>query len=146
MNITVVRLFEWEGFAAAIDRPDLPADPRFSERDDRIANSDLLFSIVRPIVGGFSNNELSGRLTKARIMHERLNTYADFLAHEHTKATGIVSWLEQPGVPQKVPLTNRPGAPRLVDGSARAHAPMLGEHTGQVLRQHGYTDDCGHEP
>ena len=140
MNITVVRQFEWEGFAAAIDRPDLPADPRFSERDDRIANSDLLFSIVRPIVGGFSNNELSGRLTKARVMHERLNTYADFLAHEHTKATGIVSWLEQPGVPQKVPLTNIPGAPRLVNGSARAHAPMLGEHTEQVLRQHGYTD------
>jgi crotonobetainyl-CoA:carnitine CoA-transferase CaiB-like acyl-CoA transferase len=78
-------------------------------------------------------------------MHERLNTYADFLAHEHTKATGIVSWLEQPGVPQKVPLTNIPGAPRLVDGSARAHAPMLGEHTEQVLRQHGYTDQQIHE-
>ena len=140
INITVVRQFEWEAFCAAIDRPDLPVDPRFKERDDRITHSDLLFSIVRPIVAAMTNAQLSTRLTKARIMHERLNTYADFLAHEHTKATGIIAWLSQPGVPQKVPVPNVPGTPPLVDGTARAHAPTLGEHTGQVLREHGYSD------
>jgi crotonobetainyl-CoA:carnitine CoA-transferase CaiB-like acyl-CoA transferase len=139
INITVVRTFEWEAFCAAIDRPDLPKDPRFKERDDRIANSELLFSIVRPIVQALTNEQLSARLTKARIMHERLNTYADFLAHEHTKATGIIAWLSQPGVPQKVPLTNIPGAPPLADGTPRAHAPVLGEHTEQVLREHGFS-------
>lgn len=140
INITVVRQFEWEGFCAAIDRPDLPADPRFKARDDRITHSDALFALVRPIVAAWTNAELSDRLTRARIMHERLNSYADFLAHEHTKATGIISWLSQPGMPQKVPVTNIPGAPKLVDGTPRAHAPVLGEHTGQVLRQHGYSE------
>ncbi len=140
INITVVRQFEWEAFCGAIDRPDLLADPRFLDRQSRTANADLLFSIVRPVVAVLTNEQLSARLTASRIMHERLNTYADFLAHEHTRASGIISWLSQPGVPQKVPLTNIPGAPPLVDGTPRAHAPILGEHTEQVLRQHGYSE------
>ena len=140
INITVVRPFEWIAFCKSIGREDLPADPRFLGRDDRIANSDALYAIVRPIVAALTNAQLSAMLTEARIMHERLNTYADFLAHEHTKATGVIAWLSQPGVPQKVPLTNIPGAPPLIDGTARAHSPMLGEHTAEVLHQHGYTD------
>ncbi len=138
INITVVRPFEWEAFCAAIGRADLPADNRFRERDDRITNAETLFSIIRPIVAALTNAQLRDRLTPARIMHERLNTYADFLAHEHTRATGLIAWLGQPGVPQKVPLANLPGTPPLVDGTARAHAPVLGEHTEQVLAEHGY--------
>lgn len=140
MNITVVRPFEWVGFCTAFGRDDLPADPRFRERDDRFANSDALYAIVRPIVAQYTNDQLSEILTRARLMHERLNTYADFLAHEHTKATGLIAWLGQPGMPQKVPLPNIPGAPKLIDGTKRAYAPVLGEHTAEVLRQHGYTE------
>ena len=140
INITVVRPFEWIAFCKSIGREDLPADPRFLARDDRIANSDALYAIVRPIVAALTNEQLSAMLTEARIMHERLNTYADFLAHEHTRATGVIAWLSQPGVPQKVPLANIPGAPPLIDGTPRAHSPTLGEHTAEVLRQHGYTD------
>ena len=140
INITVVRPFEWVAFCAAIGREDLPADPRFKERNDRTVHSDALYAIVRPIVEQFTNEQLSIMLTQARIMHERLNTYADFLAHEHTKATGLIAWLSQPGMPCKVPLANIPGAPPLIDGTARAYAPMLGEHTAEVLRQYGYTD------
>ena len=140
MNITVVRPFEWVDFCTAIGREDLPADPRFKDRDGRIANADALYAIVRPIVAALTNDQLSAMLTKARLMHERLNTYADFLAHEHTRATGVIAWLSQPGVPRKVPLANIPGAPPLVDGTARAYAPMLGEHTAEVLRQHGYDE------
>jgi len=140
INITVVRPFEWVAFCAAIGREDLPADFRFKDRNDRMVHSDALYAIVRPIVAQFTNEQLSITLTQARIMHERLNTYADFLAHEHTKATGLIAWLSQPGMPRKVPLANIPGAPPLIDGTARAYAPMLGEHTAEVLRQHGYTD------
>ncbi len=55
-------------------------------------------------------------------------------------ATNIIAWLEQPGVGQLVPMPNIPGLPPFESGSARAHAPFLGEHTREVMRDHGYSD------
>jgi crotonobetainyl-CoA:carnitine CoA-transferase CaiB-like acyl-CoA transferase len=57
------------------------------------------------------------------------------------KATGIMSWLDQPGIPDKLPLPNIPGLPPLGSGSERAHAPRVGEHKTEVLAEHGYGTD-----
>ncbi len=59
---------------------------------------------------------------------------------EQVLATGIISWLTQPGFSEKVPMPNIPGLPSFQDGTKRAHAPTLGEHTREVLREHGYSD------
>lgn len=54
------------------------------------------------------------------------------------RATGIISWLQQPGVPELVPMPNIPGLPPLESGTRRAHAPRVGEHTRDILAEHGY--------
>ena len=36
-------------------------------------------------------------------------------------------------------MTNIPGLPPFESGSKRAHAPALGEHTREVLAEHGFT-------
>jgi len=40
-----------------------------------------------------------------------------------------------------VPMPNIPGLPPFSSGTKRAHAPALGEHTTDVLREHGCTDE-----
>jgi crotonobetainyl-CoA:carnitine CoA-transferase CaiB-like acyl-CoA transferase len=50
-----------------------------------------------------------------------------------------MSWLNQPGIPEPVPMPNIPGLPPFLDGTKRAHAPRLGEHTVEVLEEHGYS-------
>ncbi|MGE0416153.1 MAG: hypothetical protein AB7O80_05040, partial [Acetobacteraceae bacterium] len=62
------------------------------------------------------------------------------LQEEQVKATGIISWLDQPGFPEKVPMPNIPGLPPFESGTSRAHAPTLGEHTRDVLAEHGYSE------
>ena len=141
MNITVVRPFEWQALCRkVIDRPDLPEDPRFLDRDLRWANQEALFAIIRPIVARRTIAELSQRLTAAQLMHERINTYLEFLDQEQVRATNTIAWLHQPGVPCAVPMPNVIGLPPLEDGTPRAHAATLGEHTEIVLRQHGFSD------
>ena len=81
---------------------------------------------------------LAERLTAKGIMNGQVNSYEEFLKEEQVAATGIMSWLEQPGVPEAVPMPNIPGLPPFETGTKRAHAPRLGEHTREVLAEHGY--------
>lgn len=37
-------------------------------------------------------------------------------------------------------MPNIPGLPAFENGTKRAHAPRLGEHTKEVLREHGYQE------
>ena len=73
-------------------------------------------------------------------MNGKVNTYREFLQEDQVAAAGIIAWLDQPGVPEPVPMPNIPGLPPLESGTKRAHAPRLGEHTREVLAQHGYTE------
>jgi crotonobetainyl-CoA:carnitine CoA-transferase CaiB-like acyl-CoA transferase len=71
-------------------------------------------------------------------MNGQVNTYAEFLREDQVRATGIISWLDQPGVPEPVPMPNIPGLPNFENGTKRAHAPRVGEHTVEILGEHGY--------
>ena len=62
-------------------------------------------------------------------MHERLNSYAEFLDQPHVRETGLIQWLAQAGVAQPVPVPALPGMPAAPDGSPRGTAPVPGQHT-----------------
>ena len=79
------------------------------------------------------------RLTKADIMHERLNGFRDFLAQPQTKAIDLVSWLKPAGAPEPVPVPNIAGSAPFADGTPRGTTPVPGQHTADILRQHGFS-------
>lgn len=140
VNITVVRPNEWVALCEAIGTPELVDDPRFIDRDARWDNQEALLAIIRPVIAALKFVDLAERLTNARIMHERLNSYAEFLHTEQVNAIGAIAWLNVPHVPQPVPVPNIIGLPPITNATPRAHAPALGEHTASVLREHGYSD------
>lgn len=139
LNVTMVRPGDWPPFCDAIERNDLLDDPRFSTHEARARNLDELYSVLRPIFKEKLTDPLAKRFTERRIMNYRVNTYEEFLKEPQVDATGIISWLTQPGVPQPVPMPNIPGLPPFENGTMRAHAPTLGQHTREVLTQHGYS-------
>jgi crotonobetainyl-CoA:carnitine CoA-transferase CaiB-like acyl-CoA transferase len=138
INITVVREREWQGFCAAIGQPALAGDPRYATKDLRVENSVALLAALRPLMAAKSCEQWSRLLTEAQVMHERLNSYGEFLAQPQVAATGLIAWLNQPGMAQAVPMPNIAGAASLRDGTAAARAPGWGEHTAAILREHGY--------
>jgi crotonobetainyl-CoA:carnitine CoA-transferase CaiB-like acyl-CoA transferase len=139
LNVTMVRPGDWKPFCEAIECPELLTDLRFATHEARAANLDELYAVLRPIVKARETAPLAQRFTERNIMNYRVNTYEEFLREAQVAATGIISWLDQPGVPQPVPMPNIPGLPPFENGTMRAHAPTLGEHTREVLAQHGYT-------
>ena len=139
LNVTMVRPTDWPPFCEAIERPDLLVDPRFASITDRMAHLDALMALLRPVFKAAKTAWLSERFTAQNIMNGRVNTYSEFLADEQVVASGIMAWLDQPGVSEPVPMPNIPGLPAFETGSKRAHAPSLGEHTREVLLEHGYS-------
>jgi crotonobetainyl-CoA:carnitine CoA-transferase CaiB-like acyl-CoA transferase len=140
LNVTMVRPTDFPPFCDVIERPDLLHDTRFSTHTARGNNLDELYAEVRPVFKAKSTEWLAQRFTERNIMNYRVNSYEEFLQEEQVAATGIISWLEQPGFSERIPMPNIPGLPPLESGTKRAHAPRLGEHTREVLCEHGYTD------
>jgi crotonobetainyl-CoA:carnitine CoA-transferase CaiB-like acyl-CoA transferase len=140
LNVTMVRPTDWPPFCEAIERPDLLENPRYATHKARGDNLDELYETLRPVFADKPTAWFAERLTARGIMNGQVNTYAEFLREDQVRATGIISWLDQPGVPEPVPMPNIPGLPNFETGTKRAHAPRVGEHTRDILAEHGYDE------
>lgn len=138
-NITMVQPTDWAVFCKVIERPEWAEDIRFRETPDRRANMKELQKLVADELSTRTFAWVSERLTSGGIMHTKFNTYSEFLHDEHVEQSGLISWLDQPGLSQKVPMPNFPGLPPFVSGEPRAHAPIVGEHTRDILRELQYS-------
>jgi crotonobetainyl-CoA:carnitine CoA-transferase CaiB-like acyl-CoA transferase len=138
MTVLALNDRDWKALCGAMELPDLAADPRFATAQLRLANDIALYAIIRPALAARSSDEWGERFTRARLMHERLNSYADFLAQPHVKESGLIQWLSQAGVSQPVPVPALPGMLPQLDGTPRGTAPVTGQHTAEILLQHGY--------
>jgi len=138
MSILALNDRDWRALCEAMEMSTLADDPRFAAPALRQQNDTALYAIVRPAIAALPSAVWGERLAKAKLMHERLNSYADFLEQPHVRETGLIQWLQQAGVKQKVPVPTLPGTPRQPDGTPRATAPVPGQHTRAILGEHGF--------
>lgn len=135
--ILVFKEDEFPAFCGIIGKPDLANDPRFADNASRIANEADLMPLLNEACGKIDSETLCAGLAEARIMHEKVNEFADFLKHPQVEATGVISWLDHPGM-GRIPMPNVPGLQVLADGAPLALAPGIGQHTREILSAHGY--------
>ncbi|MGE0224196.1 MAG: CoA transferase, partial [Acetobacteraceae bacterium] len=139
MNITVVRLWEWQGYCKSVGLEHLAADERYTTSAGREAHAAELDAILRPLLETQPSAVWSARLASNRVMHEGLNSYTDFLKQPHVSESGAVAWTHHPQVPQAIPLPNLIGMPEFQDGAPRTVSPSKGEHSAAILAEHGYS-------
>ncbi len=140
INITMARHTDWPKFCDAIQHPELANDPRYAEPDIRRTNLDELTAKVAVLLKDQSYGPLAARLDERGIMNGRFNDYVSFLDEEQVSAINVVSWLDQPGMPEAVPMPNFPDIPPPENGTRRGRAPVPGEHSTEVLREVGYSE------
>jgi crotonobetainyl-CoA:carnitine CoA-transferase CaiB-like acyl-CoA transferase len=129
---------DWRILCKAMQTPALADDPRFATQKLRLANDVALYAIVRPAIAAEPWAVWTKRLTEAGLMHERRNSYAEFLDQPHVRDTGLIQWLAQPGLSQAVPVPALPGMLPQAEGTPRGTAPVTGQHTTEVLAAHGF--------
>ena len=138
MTIAVITDRDWRSLCEAMERPELADDPRFATLAARTANVEAFYAVLRPLLAAEPWAVWTERLTMARLMHQRVNSYADFLEQPQVRETGLIQWLSQAGLNREVPVPALPGMPRQAVGTLRGTAPATGEHTAALLAEHGY--------
>lgn len=131
--VVIFRQADFVTLCGILGLDDLARDPRLISPQTRFQHHVEVNGRVGEAFAARPAAEWAEKLTEAGLQNEQVLDYDAFLAHPHVEATGLLSWLPQPGFDAPIPMPNVPGASRLEPGSARAHAPGLGEHTGEIL-------------
>ena len=126
----------WEGFCAAIGRPDLVA-PGLSL--DEAAQA-LVKAAVRETIAARPLAEWVAVFAPLDVCVEPVLTVPEMLAHPQTAARGLLVDVPKPGGGTQRQIAN----PWRFSGGAaeyRHAGTSLGSHTAEVLRDAGFTDE-----
>jgi crotonobetainyl-CoA:carnitine CoA-transferase CaiB-like acyl-CoA transferase len=116
------------------------SDPRFVSYASRKANEDALLEVVEPAVCAWNSEEIEAALMAVGVPCACVNNFKEVFDDPHMIARGIVKDVAHPRLGKMRAVRN----PILLDHDGpeiERHAPMLGEHSEEVLRQLGYSDD-----
>ena len=128
----------WERVARVLGAPQWLGDPRFRSNAERMANLPELASLMNERLKARPVREWIAALEAGGVPCGPINSIADMAADPQTAAREMVLELEHPragrtrslGLPIKLSAT---------PGRVARPAPLLGEHTREVLQEYGFS-------
>ena len=127
----------WEGLLKAAARTDLLADSRFLSRKDRSERHWEIVRILQETFRTMPRRYWLPRLDENEIPNAPINTVEEVFEDPQIRHMGIPRQIEHP----KMGTTNLIGSPINLSGTPAQFfrpAPLLGEHTEEILNRLGY--------
>ena len=131
-------------FMTVLHLEEFLTDERFISYVLRKQNEADLLAIVEPIVSQRNSAELESLLMGAGVPCSRMNNIKEVFEDPHMIDRGITVDVEHP-VMGKMKAVRNPVLFEDESPSIRRHAPLLGEHTEEILAHLGYSKDQIHE-
>ncbi len=89
-----------------------------------------------------TTEECLAKLEAARLPAGPVLSPQEALDHEHIRALKFMLAVDYPGLSKPAPVADIPVRLSETPGSVRNRAPLLGEHTGEVLAEIGYDEEA----
>jgi len=127
---------EWEGFSRAAERPEWLEDARFRDAAGLVAHADERFDLMAEVLHTRTSEAWLARLDAEGVPCAPVLRRSEVLSHPQVAAAGILEESEHPHagpMRQPRPATRFSGTP----SAALRAAPLLGEHTDEVLTEAG---------
>ena len=139
INIGGANQSNWERICEVLGHPEWREDPRFRTNRDRMANLEALDAAMSDVIATRTKSAWIEAFDRAGVPAGPVHTIGEALAHPQTLARGMVVDLVHP----QAGATKAIGCPvhfSETPASVTRPAPMLGEHTREVLRGYDYAD------
>jgi crotonobetainyl-CoA:carnitine CoA-transferase CaiB-like acyl-CoA transferase len=130
----------WPRFCRAVGLPELIDDPRFRTNGDRIENLDQLNSILEPLFRTKNSAAWEDAFHAENALFGEVCSIDRILHHPHIQQAGVLQSISHPTAGQ-IPVLAPPIQLSDTPGSVDRHPPLYGEHSTEVLRDFGYSDD-----
>jgi crotonobetainyl-CoA:carnitine CoA-transferase CaiB-like acyl-CoA transferase len=126
----------WRNLCEIMGQPELGLDDRYKNNVVRWEHRDEVIALL----SGWTRSRRKAHIVDAlggRVPVGPVNTVEDIFADAHVKARGMLAEVEQPGLEGKVKIAASPVKLTKTPASVRSRAPLLGEHTDEVLNDFG---------
>jgi crotonobetainyl-CoA:carnitine CoA-transferase CaiB-like acyl-CoA transferase len=130
---------QWKAFFDVIGRPEMLKQKEFATQEARSQNYGPAYAFVAEEFKKRSTAEWLEALERADIPVQRMNSLDDIVADPHLAAIGYLRTVEHPSE-GRIKTLGVPSEWSESPPEYRRHAPRLGEHTREVLKEAGLSD------
>src|SRR5215467_12640300 len=128
-------------WARLVGRPEFIGDRRFADDQSRADNRGPITEAMNAWLASRTTEQAVAELEKARIPAGPVLSLEQVLNDPQVKARELLKYVEHPGAAKPVPLAATAVQLSETPPSIRQRAALLGEHTDEVLREIGYSEE-----
>ena len=135
LNIGAATQDMWLRLCDVFGLPELRDDERFLNNAGRMQNRDVLRDIINGALASNTKAFWSERLVAVGIPAGPINTVAEALDNDQVRHLGLVETVDHPTLGEVRQVGNPLAKPQAVDAWVRRAPPVLGQHSGEILRE-----------
>ncbi len=129
----------WKSLCRVLNIEDVANDPRYKNRQQRAERRLEIGEIINRETRKFAGRKLEAKLLAADVPCGKVRNVGEIVQEPHVQERGILEENEHPESGKTVTVKT----PILLSGETaptRRQAPMIGEHTKEILKEWGYGD------